>query len=132
MALALKLLKAPNGEDNTQRRTVIQGTAVFTGSYTAGGEAVNWLTITNFEGGTALINSLSTAPVWVEFVQTAPATTSPLWYWLVYNYTTNKVQVIVTGTAAAGGAELAATTYPAQMTGAGVAFQFLAEFPNEA
>lgn len=132
MALALKTLTPPKGGDNTQRRTVIQGTAVFSGSYASGGEAVNWLTISAFEGGVALLNTLSTAPVWVEFMQTAPATASPLWYQLAYNYTTNKVQIIVTGTGAAGSAELAAGAYPAQITGAGAAFQFLAEFPNEA
>ncbi len=133
MALALKLLGAPKGDNNTQRRTHIQGTATFSGSYVAGGEAINWLTITSFEGGTALLNTLSTAPVWVEFIQTSPANTSPLWYQLVYNFTTNKLQVVTTGAAAgAGSAELAAGAYPAQMTGAGVSFQFQAEFPNEA
>lgn len=132
MALALKLLASPKGENNTQRRTHIQGTAVFSGSYVAGGEAVNWLTITNFEGGTALINSLSTTPVWVEFIQTSPATTTPLWYSLVYNFTTNKLQVVVTGSAAGGGAELTAGSYATTLAAAGATFQFQAEFVNEA
>lgn len=132
MALALKLIMGPKGGDNSQRRTIIQGTAVFSGSYVAGGEAINWLTIGAFEGGTALLNTLSTTPLWVEFQQTSPATSTPVWYSLQYNYTTNKVQVFVTGTAAAGSAELTPAAYTTTLAAAGVTFQFKAEFLNEA
>lgn len=133
MALALKLIMGPKGGDNSQRRTIIQGTAVFSGSYVAGGEAINWLTQpTNFEGGTVLLNTLSTAPLWVEFQQTSPATSTPVWYSLQYNYTSNKLQVFVTGTAAGGSAELTAGAYTTTLAAAGVTFQFKAEFLNEA
>lgn len=129
MALALTLYNAPDGADNSQRRTSLNGTGKFTGSYVAGGVAINWLTVANSSGGDALLNSLSTTPLWAEFQVGIPGST-PLLYVLQYNYTTNKLQVYVSGTATFGLDEFAAGAYPADLTAGTVYFK--AEFRNEA
>lgn len=130
MALALTLYPAPDGADNSQRRTSLNGTGKFTGSYVAGGVAINWLTVANSSGGDALLNSLSTTPLWAEFQIGIPGST-PLYYILNYNYSTNKLQVADTGAASGSGfAEFAAGAYSADLLALTVYFK--AEFRNEA
>ena len=118
MALALSLLSAPDGGDNSQRRTMLMGTGVLSGSYTTGGETINWGTVGNSSGGDAQINTLSpTAPLWVEFQLGIVIASSPLMYVIQYNYSTGKLQIFVSNAATDGLEELAAGAYPASLTG---------------
>jgi hypothetical protein len=113
MALALTLLKAPNDKDNSQRRTILEGTGVLSGSYPAGGEPITW---TQF-----LINSSNpTAPVWVEFYVGAfsPPTAVPA----VYDYATGTLRLFVSST----GDEVATGAYSSVYTSATLYFK--AEF----
>lgn len=129
MALALKVLNAPSGDDNSQKRTILQGTGKLTGSYAAGGEAINWETLVDVSGAAVLLNSLSSTPLWAEFQIGIPGAT-PLWFLLQYNYTTGKLQIAVTGAAAGDGFEqLAAGAYPADLTAAIIYWK--AEFLSE-
>lgn len=125
MAIALTALNSPNTEDNTQRRVSIEGMAVLSGSYTTGGETVNFLTLSSASGGKVLVDTLQTAPIWVEFQMDTPAAT-PLLIIAVYNYTTNKLQFYVSST----GAELAAGAYAAGYIGT-AKLRFKVEFPRE-
>lgn len=130
MALTLTALNQPSTYDYSQRRQILQGTGVFSGSYVAGGEPVNWNGIKDVSGQNVLLNSLSSSPLWVEAHSSNPASSSPLWYILQYNYATGKIQVIVSGAAAGDGfEELAAGAYPAALTGAVIAWK--AEFSAE-
>jgi hypothetical protein len=128
MAITLKVLNAPNGEDNSQRRTVLAGTATLTGSYTTGGEAINWATLTSAAGGNVLLNAVTTTPLWAEFQIAIPGAT-PLLYLVQYNYATNKLQFYDDGSAGLGFAQLGAGAYPADLTAA--TLRFKAEFANE-
>jgi hypothetical protein len=124
MALTLTAFNEPKGTDNTQKRLILEGTGVLTGSYTAGGETVNWNTIKDASGQAVLLNSLSATPTWAELDMTAPNTGGIL-IPVTYNPATNKFQIWVTTT----GNELAAGAYGANYTGA--SFHFSAEFVAE-
>lgn len=129
MALTLTAENEPATYDYSQKRQILQGTATVTGSYTAGGEAINWTTIKDASGAAVMLNSLATTPKWVEFHTSVPGST-PLWYLAQYNYSTNKLQFAVTGAAAGDGfEELAASAYPADLTGATLVWkaEFIAE-----
>lgn len=125
MALALTVMNAPNGHDNTQVRGAIEGTGVLSGSYTVGGEgAINWLTLKNVAGTAVTLNTLSTLPIWVEIQVGVPATSPATLFTVRYNYTTNKFQVFdVNGAELTAGAYAAAYIAPAKL-------YFKAEFPN--
>lgn len=138
MALALTVALAPNGADNSQRRTIREGTAKLTGTYpaTAGGEAINWLTVMNAGGTDVLLNTLTpTAPLWVEFQVGITSGANPQSIpFLQYNYSTGKLQLY--GMAAAAGEntlleEVAESfSYPAGLTGATLYWK--AEWANNA
>lgn len=125
MAIALTVLNAPNGDDNTQRRQVIYGTATVSGSYTTGGETINWLTLSSTSGGKVLIETLQTAPAFVEFQMGQPGTGTPTNLFPTYNYTTGKVQFWI-----AAGTEFPAGAYTANVYTNAI-FRFKAEFPRE-
>jgi hypothetical protein len=134
MALTLTVLNEPAGYDYSQRRTYLYGTGVFSGNYTAGGEAVNWGTLAQADGVKALINSRSTTPLAVSFTMQTPASGTPSYAYLaLYNATTGNVQVYgapATSAEGTGFEELAGgTAYPADVTGATFAWkaEFLAE-----
>lgn len=134
MALALTVLNAPSGTDNSQTRTKLYGTAAFSGSYTAGGESVAWGSLNDVSGQVTLVNTLGTpAPVWVEFQLSQPASGSPAYTFRVeYNYTTGKFQVYgspATSAEGTGFEELAAGSYPANVSGA--KWRWAAEFVAE-
>lgn len=124
MSLTMTLLSSPNGADNSQRRTSIYGTATLSGSYTAGGEAINWTTINNAAGsGDALIPTLPPpTPLWVEFQMGVPGVTGPAYApLLLYNYTTGKLEIYGMNASAAEGnllEELAAGSYGTNLTSA--------------
>lgn len=118
MALALTILPSPDGGDNSQRRTALYGTALLSGSYTAGGETINWLTLASTSGGDSQINTLTpTTPLWVEFQLGVPIAATPLNYIFQYNYSTGKLQIFQSGASGSGFGELAAGAYPAALTG---------------
>lgn len=125
MALALTALNEPNGLDNTNRRQILEGTGVLSGSYALGGETTNWLTLTDVSGQKVLLDTLQSAPIWVEFIMDTPAAT-PLLLQPVYNFTTNKLQFYTSST----GAELAAGTYPTGYIGT-AKLRFKVEFGRE-
>lgn len=111
MSLALTALSQPNGQDNSQRRVVIEGTGVLSGNYVAGGEAINWLALTDASGQTVLIPTSNPDPLWVEFRIGVPD--GAIWP-LVYNYETGKLQSYAQST----GDEQAAGAYAGNQTGA--------------
>ena len=124
MAVTLTVMNGPSGVDNSQRRTILQGTAALTGSYTTGGETINWLTLKSVAGNNVLLNTLSTSPLWVEFVLGIPNATPGI-YFAVFNYTTKKLQIYTVA-----GTELAASAYAAPELNSTLFFK--AEFANEA
>jgi len=128
MAIALTLFNAPDGGDNTQRRTVLAGTAVLSGTYTTGGETIVWPTLNAVNGTKVEINTLfPTAPIWVEFVLGIPG--SPATDILAdYNYSTSKLQLYANAT----GLELASGfTYAGTGYASPAVLYFKAEFRAE-
>lgn len=120
MALALTVLNAPNGQDNSQRRVIVEGTGVLTGDYATGGESINWLTLTDAAGNRVLINTGTSEPLWAEFYIGEPD--GAVWP-IAYNYSTGKLQSFVQST----GDEIAnGTAYSATQLGATLYFK--AEF----
>ncbi|MFP5230773.1 MAG: hypothetical protein ACLGXA_24415 [Acidobacteriota bacterium] len=122
MALALTVLNAPNGTDNSQKRTCVEGTGVLSGNYAAGGEAINWLALQDASGQKVLLNTSNLSPLWVEFQIGVPD--GAVWP-LVYNYSTGKLQSFVQST----GDEQSAGAYAGSQTGATLYFK--AEFQND-
>lgn len=133
MALTLKAFNAPNGADNSQRRTKVLGTGTLTGTYpaTAGGEPINWQALQTAAGENVLVPSNTQNPIWAEFQIVPPAGAPASTVILQYNYGTSKLQIIAMGTAATENTlfeELAeGFIYPAALTGATI--YFAAEWP---
>lgn len=134
MALTLTVFNAPSGTDNSQTRTKLYGTAVFSGSYTAGGESVSWGSLADASGQNALVNTLGTpTPVWVEFHLAQPGVTGPAYTFRVeYNYTTGKFEVYgspATSAEGTGFEEIASGSYGTNITAA--KWRWTAEFISE-
>jgi len=123
MPLALTVNNEPNGQDNSQRRGIIEGTGVLTGDYATGGEAIDWLTLQDASGQNVLLNTSNPSPLWVEFYIGEPD--GAVWP-LAYNYSTGKLQSFVQST----GDEIANdTAYSSAQLGA--VLYFKAEFQND-
>lgn len=119
MANTMKVLNGSTGGDNSQRRTIVQGTMTLSGSYATGGETISWTGLVSADYANVLIPTTDSAPVWTEFYIGIPGTTAVLWL-LAYNYSTGKLQIY--GQAESGTtngfAEYTAGTYNADLTSA--------------
>lgn len=122
MSLVLTVHNEPNGSDNSQRRTIIEGTAVLSGNYAEGGEAITWTSLQDASGQNVLLNTTNPSPLWAEFQVGVPD--GAVWP-LIYNYSTGKLQSFVQST----GDEQAAGAYAGSQTGATLYFK--AEFQND-
>ena len=133
VTVTAKVLNEPSGADNSQRRTIIQGTFTLSGSYVAGGFTFPWSTLQNVAGENVLIPTIDSYPTWVEAYMSIPATSGPSYaYVVLWNYSTNQFQIYGSpGTSAQGTGleELAAATLPTDVSGA--TFAFKAEFLNQ-
>ena len=121
--LTITLNPFPNGKDNTQRRTIYNGTASFGASpltYATGGIAVSWASLFNAAG--ELLTNANATPIEADFWSASSSG-----YWYVYNQSTGKLQILVGGaTASQPAAELAAGAVPAGVSGDTIFFH--AEF----
>ncbi|MDR5728804.1 MAG: hypothetical protein RB191_15385, partial [Terriglobia bacterium] len=77
VTVVASVLNAPSGQDNSQKRTFIQGTFTLSGTYVAGGFVFPWLTLATAAGENVLIPTTETNPIWVEVQQSLPATGGP-------------------------------------------------------
>ena len=122
-ASTLTLNPYPNGKDNTQRRTIYNGTVAIGASpltYASGGVPVSWASLSN--AAAELFTEENSTPIeaWFESV-------SGSGYWYVYNVATSKLQIFVGGASASlPAAELAAGAVPAGVSGDSIVFH--AEF----
>jgi hypothetical protein len=123
MALALTVLNAPNGTDNSQKRLILEGTGVLSGDYAEGGEAITWTGLQDAAGFNVLLNTKNPpVPLWVEFQVGEPD--GAVWP-LVFNYSTGNLQSFVQST----GDEQSAGAYSGAQTGA--VLYFKAEFQKD-
>jgi|SRR5579872_4080379 len=122
-AMVLTLNHFPNGKDNTQKRSIYNGTAAIGASpltYASGGVPVIWSQMANAEGELFTAEEATPIECWFESV-------SGSGYWYVYNAATSKLQIFVGGASAnLPAAELAAGAVPAGVSGDSIVFH--AEF----
>jgi|SRR5581483_4426199 len=90
MPASLALNAYPNGVDNTQRRLILHGTVALSGTYAAGGIALNWQAISQGNGGEYALDSAQATPEIVYFQSVAGSGYSYSW-----NKSTNKIQIYV-------------------------------------
>ena len=129
VTVVASVLNAPPGADNSQRRTMIQGTFTLSGSYVAGGFAFPWLTLTDASGQAVLLPTPETNPKWVEVQQSIPATAPAYLFLVQWNYSSNLFQIFgspATSGEGTGLEEISASTLPTNVSGA--TFAFKAEF----
>lgn len=99
MPVQLVVNPYPTGVDYTQRSEVISGTAVLTAqTYTPGGIALNWLTMTSntASGPKFLPLSNFSTPFKASFWSEGNTVTGNLTY--IWNKLTNKLQIFSAGT----------------------------------
>jgi hypothetical protein len=113
--LTLAALNAPNGTDNSNKRTIVEVTGTLSGDYPADGEPIKWVGLSQASGGSVLINSSNpTEPLWVEAQMAEVSAVDPTLILAYYDYTLSTLRLFVSST----GAELAAGAYTPGLTGA--------------
>lgn len=131
MAITVTVSVTPPVLDTTQATQILRGSFVFTGSYTAGGDTINF---TTHAVGVANPLVSNRRPLRVLFWEEPASGTTPSGLEFYYRNTNAKptaangvVQVLGAGTVSGGtatqGVELGATTYPAMLTATVVKFE---------
>ena len=113
--LNLAALNAPNGTDNSNKRTIVEVVGTLTGDYPANGEPISWTGLSQASGGSVVIaSSQPTAPLWVEAQMAEISETDPTLILPLYDYNLSTLRFLVSST----GNELATGAYPAGYLGA--------------
>jgi|SRR5579884_675926 hypothetical protein len=130
MANTLTVNNEPYGLDQTQKRIYVHGIIAFSGSYTTGGETLNWTGMKYADGENVLLDTADTQPE-IAYFQSVGSTSggSSSGYLYQWNKKTGKLQIFVSGATGSPHSELAAGAYPAGVTGDYVEFE--AEFVKE-
>jgi|SRR5579884_1218708 hypothetical protein len=101
MANTLTVNNEPYGLDQTQKRIYVHGIISLTGSYTTGGETLNWQAMKYADGEAVLLDTSDTQPEVAYFQSVGSTSGGSSSGWLYqWNKKTGKLQIFGTGSGA--------------------------------
>lgn len=118
MAVSATIYEYPNGIDNTQRRLIVHGTLVFSGTPASGGDTIAWAGIRSANDDMVTLDTAQPDPE-IVYIQSI-ANSGYVYGW---NKATNQVEVFVQGAAAGDALAPITSAYPSGVTGDTVEFE---------